>query len=425
MVFVSFGGLTKIVDVSEEVRDPGRNIPLGMFLAFGAVNVLYVAVVFVTTGVLDGVLLAGSLAPIAEGAKASGGLIGEILIGVAAFLAYATTGNAGILAASRSPLAMSRDGLAPAFLSKTNRRFGTPHTAIVFTAVFMVFVIAFLSVEDLAKTASTMFLISFVMLCVAVIVMRRSRIEGYRPAFRVPLFPWLPVAGIAIYCFLIAEMGLVPLLVTGGFLGAASVWYGLYVRQRVRRESAVVFMVRKAVSSEIARTGLEDELVAISLEREGIKPDRFDALVRRAPILDIADSISAEQFFRRVADELSPKLGLPRDKLVDLFIERERQSSTEIAPGLAIPHVVVEGREVFELALVRCRGGIVFSELHAPVHTAFVLVGSADQRNFHLRALVAVAHIVNEPEFSKRWLGAENTDSLRDVVMLSRRQRMN
>lgn len=424
MVFISYGGLTKVVDVSEEVRNPGRNIPLGMFLAFGAVNVLYVAVVFVTTGVLDGVVLSGSLAPIAEGAKASCGFIGEILVGVAAFLAYATTGNAGILAASRSPLAMSRDGLAPASLSKTNRRFGTPHTAIVFTTVFMVFVIAFLSVEDLAKTASTMFLISFVMLCVAVIVMRRSRIEGYRPVFRVPLYPWLPIAGIAIYCFLIADMGLVPLLVTGGFLGAASVWYGLYVRKRVKRESAVVFMVRKAVSKEIARAGLEDELVAISLEREGIKPDRFDELVRRASILDIEDSISAEQFFRRIADELAPKLGLLPDKLADLFIARERQSSTEVAPGLAIPHVVVEGREVFELALVRSRGGIVFSELHAPVHTAFALVGSADQRNFHLRALVAVAHIVNEHEFSKRWLAAKNTDQLRDVVLLSRRQRI-
>ena len=424
MVFISYGGLTKVVDVSEEVRNPGRNLPLGMFLAFGVVNVLYVAVIFVTIGVLDSSVLSGSLAPIAEGARTALGAIGAIVIGVAAFLAYATTGNAGILAASRSPLAMSRDGLAPVFLSKTSRRFGTPHVAIIFTTIFMLFVIAFLSVEELAKTASTMFLISFVMLNVAVIVMRRSRIEGYRPSFRVPWFPWLPAIGIVVYSLLIVDMGLVPLTVTAIFLGAASLWYTLYVKKRIRRESAVIFMVRKAVSKKISRTGLEDELVAISLEREGIKADRFDELVRQAPVLDLVDRISVEEFFRRIAEELSPKLNLAPSKLVDLFIERERESSTEVARGLAIPHIVVEGQDIFEVVLVRCRDGIVFSELHPPVHTAFVLVGSTDQRNFHLRALVAVAHIVSEGDFETRWSAAKNADQLRDIVLLSRRQRV-
>jgi len=424
MVFISYGGLTKVVDVSEEVHDPGRNLPLGMFLAFGVVNVLYVAILFVTTGVLEGSVLSGSLAPVAEGAMASLGRIGGILIGVGAFLAYATTGNAGILAASRSPLAMSRDGLAPAFLSGTNRRFGTPHVSIILTTCLMVCVIAFLSVEELAKTASTMFLISFVMLNAAVIVMRRSRIEGYRPLFKVPLFPWLPLVGIAVYSLLIVDMGLVPLLVTLTFLGVATLWYALYVRRRITRESAIVFMVKKALSKKIARSDLEDELVVISLEREGIKPDRFDELVRAASVLDIPESISAREFFGRVAQALSPKLRLSPEELVELFIERERESSTEIGPGLAIPHIVVEGQNVFEIALVRCRGGISFSELHPPVHTAFVLVGSGDERNFHLRALVAVAHIVSEQGFSKRWFDAKNEDQMRDIVLLSRRERM-
>ena len=424
MVFISYGGLTKVVDVSEEVKNPGRNLPLGMFLAFAVVNILYVAVVLVTTGMLDGSVLAGSLAPIAEGAKASLGAVGGVLIGIAAFLAYATTGNAGILAASRSPLAMSRDGLAPAFLSKTSRRLGTPHVAILFTTLFMIVVIAFLSIEDLAKTASTMFLISFMMLNAAVIVMRRSNMEGYRPSFRMPLCPWLPLAGTAVYGFLIVDMGTVPLLVTAGFLGLASTWYAFYVRTRIGRESAVVFLVRQALSKQIVRADLEDELVAISLEREEITPDRFDDLVAQAPLLDIEEPMSAVDFFRRVTQELSPRLCLPPGKLLELFLERERQSSTELQPGLAIPHIIVEGQDLFEIVLVRSQGGILFSELHAPVHTAFVLAGSADQRNFHLRALVAVAHTVNEKGFSERWMNAKNAEQLRDIVLLSRRQRV-
>jgi mannitol/fructose-specific phosphotransferase system IIA component (Ntr-type) len=423
MVFISYGGLTKVVDVSEEVRDPGRNLPLGMFLAFGVVNVLYVAVIFVTAGVLDGADLAGNLAPIAMGAEATLGTAGKVVLGVAAFLAYATTGNAGILAASRSPMAMSRDGLVPEFFSRTSGRFGTPYVSIILTAAFMIVVIAFLSVEDLAKTASTMFLISFVLLNVAVIVMRRSRIEGYRPSFRTPLFPFLPVAGIAVYSLLVVDMGLVPLLVTAGFLGAASLWYGLYVRPRIVRESAVVFMARRAISGSIERTGLEDELVSISLERDDIREDRFDQMIRAAPVLDLHGPIDAREFFERVAAELAPRLGLTKEKLAALFTDRERQSSTEIRPGLSIPHVVVEGEGLFQVAIARCSEGILFSELHEPVRTAFALVGSADERNFHLKALVAVAHIVSEEGFAKRWREAEGAGQLRDVVMLSRRHR--
>ncbi|MBN2711837.1 MAG: PTS sugar transporter subunit IIA, partial [Planctomycetes bacterium] len=72
----------------------------------------------------------------------------------------------------------------------------------------------------------------------------------------------------------------------------------------------------------------------------------------------------------------------------------------------------------------RCKGGIVFSELNAPVKTAFALLGSPDERNFHLKALVAIAHIVQEPDFERRWLEARNIDQLRDVILLSRRRRI-
>jgi amino acid transporter len=282
MVFISFGGLTKVVDVAEEIKAPQRNLPLGMFLSFAVVNVLYVAVVFVTAGVLDGETLSSSLAPLSLGAKVTMGTVGVVAISFAAFLAYATTGNAGILSASRSPLAMSRDGLLPKAFARTSRRFGTPYTAIAVTALFIVFTIAFLSVEDLAKTASTMFLISFALANVSVIVMRRARLEGYRPSFKMPLCPWLNIAAVAVYAFLIVDMGLIPLLVTGVFLAVAGIWYVTYIHWRVERESAVVYLVKGILSKHIKRTGLEDELVRISLEREEIQADRFDELVRKA-----------------------------------------------------------------------------------------------------------------------------------------------
>jgi len=423
MVFVSFGGLTKVVDVSEEVRNPRRNLPLGMFVAFATVNVFYVLVVFIVVGTVDAGRLAGSLVPVNLSAAVTMGRWGDILIGVAALLAFATTANAGILSASRSPMAMSRDGLLPERLSRTSTRFGTPHVTIGISVAFMVLVIAALSVEVLVKTASTMMILMFVMVNVAVIVMRSSRLPSYRPSFRAPLFPWLQIAAIVTYGFLILEMGMAPLLLTGVFALLGLGWYVGYVSPRIERESAIVYMVRNIVSRAIGRTGLEVELRQIGLERDGVELDRFDQLAQECTILDIGESISARELFHRIAEALAPRLNLAAEHLYELFLARERETSTVIQPGLAIPHVVIEGKGLFDLLLVRCRQGAVFSELHPPVTMVFVLIGSPDERNYHLRALMTIAHIVQEPDFQLRWTQARNVEQLRDVVLLSTRER--
>ena len=73
------------------------------------------------------------------------------MVGIAALLAFATTGNAGILSASRTPMAMSRDGLVPEIFSRMSKRFSTPWVAILVTTGFMVTVILIFSIEDLVS----------------------------------------------------------------------------------------------------------------------------------------------------------------------------------------------------------------------------------------------------------------------------------
>ena len=94
-----------------------------------------------------------------------------------------------------------------------------------------------------------------------------------------------------------------------------------------------------------------------------------------------------------------------------------------IQPGLAIPHIIVEGEGLFDIVLVRCKAGVQFAGQDKPVQTAFVLVGSPDERNYHLKALMAVAHTVQEPDFNRRWLAARQAEHLRDIVLLSGRKR--
>lgn len=423
MVFVSYGGLTKVVAVSGEVRDPSRNLPGGMLLAFVVVNLLYLAAVFVTVGVVEGAELAGNLAPLAHGARVVAGKAGGIAVGLAAFLAFATTANAGIMAASRAPMAMSRDGLLPAFFSTRSERFGTPVAAVTLTSLAMMALILFLSVEDLVKTASTMMLVMFIMVNITVIVMRHSGLQNYRPTFKVPFFPWLPLAATGIYGVLIAEMGAMPLLLAAGFVLLALLWYVLYVRRRIERKSALLYLVKRILSRHIGRSGLDEELMDIVLERDEITFDRFDHLVRECPILDIPEAIDARALFQRVAEAMGPRVGVDPEQLNQLLLERERESSTVVETGLAVPHVVVPGEQVFELALVRCGAGATFSELNEPVRIAFVLLGSADQRNYHLRALMAIAQIVREEGFQRRWLEANGVGQLRDMVLLSSRPR--
>ena len=423
MVFVSFGGLTKVVDVAEEVENSERNLPLGMFSAFIVVISLYVVVVFVTIGIVSGDQLSGSLIPIGLGGGALLGTFGKTTIAIAAMLAFATTGNAGILSASRTPMAMSRDGLVPEVFSRTSKKFGTPWVSILVTTGFMVTVILAFTVEDLIKTASAIMIFMFTMMNASVIIMHYSGIQSYRPTFIAPLKPWLQIITIVIYIILIAEMGYMPLAICGVFAIVAMIWYLFYVERRIDRESAVLYLVRNILSKHIERTGLEEELKLLALERDQVTFDRFDKLIKNCQILDINESITAKELFQKAAELMACKVQIPTDDLYRLFLERENESTTIVKPGLAIPHVVVGGENKFEILMVRCKEGITFSDLHEPVKIAFVLMGSQDQRNYHLRALMNIAHIVSEADFEDRWAQARNSEQLRDIVLLSDRKR--
>ena len=186
LVFVSFGGLTKVASIAEEVKEPGRNLPLGMILAWFIVALLYLGVIIVTVGVVDGKELSDSLLPVSLAASKFMGSTGFVILALAAIAAFITTANGGILAASRSPMAMSRDKLLPPLLARVHPRFKTPHASILLTGGFMITAIVCLDIESLVKTASTLKIILFILVNASVIIMRESRIQSYRPKFRSP-----------------------------------------------------------------------------------------------------------------------------------------------------------------------------------------------------------------------------------------------
>lgn len=423
LVFVSFGGLNKVVNIAEEVERPARNLPFGMLLACLVVTTLYVAVVAVTVGVVDYAELAASYTPISTAAAKFMGGLGFVIMAVAAVAAFVTTANAGILAASRSPMAMSRDRLLPVFFARINRRFKTPDVAIILTSGFMVTAIIFLDIEMLAKTASTLLIILYILTNISVIMMRESKIQSYRPKFKSPLYPYVHIAAVIVYAALIVDMGKVPLSISVGFICLSTAWFWLYVSRRVSRASAVMHVVERVTDRALKTVTLENELRDILLERDDIIEDRFDQLIKNCEILDIKGKIDAEDIFRKISDILAGRLKTSEYVLLEKFLYREAESGTVVQPGFAIPHIVVEGEKKFDILLVRARDGINFPHAPDPVRIMFVLAGSKDERNYHLRALMAIAQIAQAKDFEQRWFAARDTEAIRNLILLSARTR--
>jgi len=423
LVFISFGGLTKVASIAEEVKYPGKNLPLGMILAWFVVTVFYLGVIIIVVGVVDGQDLAVSYMPISLAASKFMGLPGFIILGFAAIAAFITTANGGILAASRYPMAMSRDQLLPPLLAQVSSRFKTPHISILLTGGFMIAAIVFLDIVVLVKTASTLMLILFILVNASVIIMRESRIQSYRPKFKSPLYPYIHIFAVIAYGALIIDMGLVPLLITAGFIGLSAAWFWLYVYRRVSRASAVMHVVERVTDRELKTVTLENELRDILLERDDIIEDRFDQLIRGCEILDIQGEENAEKIFRQASAILAERLGTNEFVLFEKFLHREAEGGTVVQPGFAIPHIVVEGENKFDILLVRARDGINFPHAPDPVKIMFVLAGSKDERNYHLRALMAIAQIAQEKHFEQRWFAARDTQGLRNLILLSTRKR--
>lgn len=207
LVFIAYAGVTKVPAVAEEVKNPGRNLPLAMVGSVLIVTALYVLTVYVTYGVVNieamlevpvdegGLQDDGEGAIIAIAAEQIFGTVGVFAVVAAAILALASTANAGLLAASRFPLAMARDGLLPSRLQTVSERFKTPANAVALTGAIIILMV-FLPIQLVASFGSAFQILVFVVLNLTLVGFREGAIEDYDPDFVAPLYPWLQVFGM-------------------------------------------------------------------------------------------------------------------------------------------------------------------------------------------------------------------------------------
>ena len=421
-VFVSFMGLIKVCSVSEEICTPKKNIPLGMLLAWGVVSTLYIAVISVTIGLLDHTALTNTLMPISKGAEAFMGEIGLIALGVAAVLAFITTANAGLLSASRYPLAISKDELLPRFISKISKN-GTPYVSILFTSGFMICIILFLDLDGLVKIASTLVLLLYVFINLSLIMMRESKIRTYQPSFQSPLYPWMQIAGIAGLILLIIEMGIISLIFIGCFIGGGFAWYCAFARNKISREYSLLHVVERILGIKKTSYLLDEELREILIKRDGVGENRFEQLLKTCEVIDLEKLLSIDEFQHLIAERLAKDTDIRQDKLYMLLKNRTEESSVVSHLGLGIFSHMVEGRDFFEILLVRSKKGIFISEDVEPLYAFFIVLSSKDQRNLYLHSLMWIVQLAEECRFKDEWLAAKNADELRDLVLTAWKER--
>ncbi len=429
LVIVSFMGLIKVASLSEEVRDPERNIPLGVALAFLTAIVAYVVGTWVMVSVVGVDALTangGDLTPAATLAESLFGPVGAAVMTMAAIVSFSSVANAGILSASRYPWAMSRDHMLPRVLRLLSA-WRTPHVAIFATVALVVGALTLFDPTHIAELAGAFALIMFALSCLAVLVMRESRIPSYDPGFRSPFYPWIQVLGILLPFPIILEMGWLATLLSGGFVMLGVVWYTYYARDRVMREGAIYHVFERLGRQR--DPGLERELREILREKGLRAADPFEELITRARVIDFREPVGFTEIVSKVSGAMSEEFRIPETPLSEGFLSCTISGKTPTAHGAILPHLRLPALPEPSVVLVRARQtihidvdiGSPMPQPDRPIQAGFFLASPESDPGLHLRILAQIAARVDDETFLEEWLKAGDEQELREVMLRDER----
>lgn len=237
VVFFAYSGFEAVANLSEETRDPGRSMPRGLLGTIGLATLLYVGVCLVVTGMVNYTELSEGDA-VADVFDQVGLDWAGVLIGIAAVAGLTSVILVDLVAMGRIGFAISRDGLLPAAVGRVHPRWGTPVVMTVVTIVGVALLAGLVPISVLAEMVSIGTLFAFLVVSVAVLVLRRTRPEMERP-FRTPLVPLVPVASIVCCLGLMASLAVETWLRFVVWLALGLAVYALYGyrHSRLRRQA--------------------------------------------------------------------------------------------------------------------------------------------------------------------------------------------
>jgi len=285
LTFIAFEGYDLIATVSEEIKDPTRNIPKATFTSLSIAVVIYLLIVLVSLGAVDpttfgdiygkqpaelGIPGAQILDPtdpainttweilgifketgIVRAAENFMPAVGVLIIVFGGLLSTMSALNATVMASSRVAFSMGRERMLPTILATIHPIRRTPHIAVIVTGLIFVGMAVILPIEIVGSAASVLFLLSFALVNGALIVLRNTE-PALARGFKTPFFPWLPVLGIIINLALafyqvVFQPG--AWIVSLIWIGFGGIIYFVYTKTRVAPEAPVSIIAERRLTS--------------------------------------------------------------------------------------------------------------------------------------------------------------------------------
>ena len=232
VVFFAVFGYDTLTTAAEEARHPQRDLPRAVLLSLAISLTLYVAMSLVLTGIARFDTL-DTPAPVVAAFASIGLPWVAFIVSIAAVAGITSVMLAFLLGCARIWFAMSRDGLLPQWFAVVHPRFRTPYRPTLIAGALTAIVAALYPIKEVAELVNIGTLSAFVVICVAVIVLRKTRPDAPR-SFRTPFVPFTPLAGVAFSLWLLSRL---PIIAWERFL----IWmaiglavYFLYSRRHSR-----------------------------------------------------------------------------------------------------------------------------------------------------------------------------------------------
>jgi len=236
IIFFSFVGLDSVVNASEEVINPQRNIPIAMLLALLVVTTIYVLVAFSSLGVQPSSAFIGrgaSLTTILQ--LATGSKLSSVLLAMGAVVSIFSVTLVSLFGQARIYFAMARDGMLPAALKKVNTHTFCPSRGTLLSAAMVSPLAAFLPSHVLWGLVSMGTLVAFLAVAVSLILLRRQQ-TNRSTGFRVPAYPWTPLLSMAACLYLISNLSATVYGLFALWMSLALLFYLGYARHGTARE---------------------------------------------------------------------------------------------------------------------------------------------------------------------------------------------
>jgi basic amino acid/polyamine antiporter, APA family len=206
IIFFAYIGFDAVSTASQEARNPGRDIPIGILVSLAICTLLYITVGLVMTGLVSYTKL-NVASPIGVAVEATHIAWLPPVINIGAICGLSSVILVNMLAQTRIFYSMSRDGLLPPLFARLHPRFRTPHVTTIITGALVAIASGLFPINVLSQLVSMGTLLAFAIVCTGVLVLRRAEPNTPRP-FRTPGMPWVPIAGTLTCLYLMSGLPL-------------------------------------------------------------------------------------------------------------------------------------------------------------------------------------------------------------------------